>query len=420
MKIGILGYGTVASGLVDIIDNNKDKRNIQIESILVRDIKKHSHRKHSEVLTEDIEDVFKKDLDVIVELLGGLHPSYEYLKRALENKINVVTANKDMLAEFGGELVKVAKENGVSIRFEASVGGGIPVLKPLIESLEGNKIDSISAILNGTTNFILSKMENEGLSYDEALKQAQENGFAEANPESDVMGYDAGRKLSILSTLAYNKRIYWKDLYLEGINNIDVKDIEYAKRIGCTIKLVGNSKLKDEKVSAYVRPVLVDNDNIISKVNNEFNIIVMHGDFLGDVSFIGKGAGKDATGSAVYADILDIIDNRKQNIDSFVQDKIEVNKIVSHRCSALLRFVKPSKENILSVLKSKMNNLELITQDDEIAVMASVEPEYKQNIDEDGDLVFVVDANSEYDINQCLDIIKSNNYCDKFVKILKI
>ena len=318
MKIGILGYGTVASGLVDIIDNNKDKRDISIEGILVRDVKKHEHRKHADVLTDNI---FKKDVDVIVELLGGLHPSYEYLKRAIENKINVVTANKDMLAEFGGELVSLAKENGVCIKFEASVGGGIPVLKPLIESLEGNEIDSISAILNGTTNFILSKMYDENLSYDEALKQAQDLGFAEANPEADVMGYDAGRKLSILSTLSFNKRIYWKDFYLEGINKIEPKDIEYAKQLGCKIKLVGRSKINNGKVNGYVRPVLVGNDDIISKIDNEFNIIVVNGDFLGEVSFVGKGAGKDATGSAVYADVLDIYDNRLNNVDAFIKEK---------------------------------------------------------------------------------------------------
>ena len=346
MKIGILGYGTVASGLVDIIDNNKDKRDISIEGILVRDVKKHEHRKHADVLTDNIEDIFKKDVDVIVELLGGLHPSYEYLKRAIENKINVVTANKDMLAEFGGELVSLAKENGVCIKFEASVGGGIPVLKPLIESLEGNEIDSISAILNGTTNFILSKMYDENLSYDEALKQAQDLGFAEANPEADVMGYDAGRKLSILSTLSFNKRIYWKDFYLEGINKIEPKDIEYAKQLGCKIKLVGRSKINNGKVNGYVRPVLVGNDDIISKIDNEFNIIVVNGDFLGEVSFVGKGAGKDATGSAVYADVLDIYDNRLNNVDAFIKEKVSVDKVVSSECKALIRFKKPLKDKI--------------------------------------------------------------------------
>ena len=400
MKIGILGYGTVASGLVDIIDNNKDKRDISIEGILVRDVKKHEHRKHADVLTDNIEDIFKKDVDVIVELLGGLHPSYEYLKRAIENKINVVTANKDMLAEFGGELVSLAKENGVCIKFEASVGGGIPVLKPLIESLEGNEIDSISAILNGTTNFILSKMYDENLSYDEALKQAQDLGFAEANPEADVMGYDAGRKLSILSTLSFNKRIYWKDFYLEGINKIEPKDIEYAKQLGCKIKLVGRSKINNGKVNGYVRPVLVGNDDIISKIDNEFNIIVVNGDFLGEVSFVGKGAGKDATGSAVYADVLDIYDNRLNNVDAFIKEKVSVDKVVSSECKALIRFKKPQKDKIIQIIKDKFKEAEVIAQDDELAV--------------------VVDAPSECAINDSINFIEDNNYCEDASKILKL
>ena len=390
MKIGILGYGTVASGLVDIIDNNKDKRDISIEGILVRDVKKHEHRKHADVLTDNIEDIFKKDVDVIVELLGGLHPSYEYLKRAIENKINVVTANKDMLA----------KENGVCIKFEASVGGGIPVLKPLIESLEGNEIDSISAILNGTTNFILSKMYDENLSYDEALKQAQDLGFAEANPEADVMGYDAGRKLSILSTLSFNKRIYWKDFYLEGINKIEPKDIEYAKQLGCKIKLVGRSKINNGKVNGYVRPVLVGNDDIISKIDNEFNIIVVNGDFLGEVSFVGKGAGKDATGSAVYADVLDIYDNRLNNVDAFIKEKVSVDKVVSSECKALIRFKKPQKDKIIQIIKDKFKEAEVIAQDDELAV--------------------VVDAPSECAINDSIKFIEDNNYCEDASKILKL
>ncbi|MGM9536087.1 MAG: homoserine dehydrogenase [Intestinibacter sp.] len=400
MKIGILGYGTVASGLVDIIDNNKDKRDISIEGILVRDVNKYAHKKHADVLTSNIDDIFAKDIDVMVELLGGLHPSYEYLKKAIENKINVVTANKDMLAEYGAELVSLAKENGVCIKFEASVGGGIPVIKPLIESLEGNEISSISAILNGTTNFILSKMYDENLSYEEALKEAQDLGFAEANPEADVMGYDAGRKLSILSTLSYNKRVYWKDFYLEGIDKIEHKDIEYAKQLGCKIKLVGQSKLKDGKVNGFVRPVLVDNDNIMSKIDNEFNIIVANGDFLGEVSFVGKGAGKDATGSAVYADVLDIYDKRINNIDAFIQEQVPVDKLVSSECKALLRFKKPQKDKIISVLKEKLIDSEVIAQDDELAVM--------------------VDASSECAINDSLDAIQNNNYCEDMSKILKL
>lgn len=270
MKIAILGYGTVGKGLVQMIEGNKNKRNIEITSILVRNENKYKSSKYANIITESIEDVFEGNIDILVELMGGLHPSYEYIKRALENKINVVTANKDMLAEYGDKLVKIAKENKVSLRFEASVGGGIPVLKPLTESLEGNSIESMYAILNGTTNFILSKMYNEGLPYDEVLKEAQELGFAEANPEADVEGYDAARKLSILSTLAYNRRVYWRDFYLEGISKIDMKDMDYAKKMGCKIKLVGQSNKKNEKVSGFVRPVLVDNNSLLSKIDNEY------------------------------------------------------------------------------------------------------------------------------------------------------
>mgnify|MGYP000126068296 CR=1 FL=1 len=400
MKIGILGYGTVGKGLVQMIEGNKNKRNIEIKGILVRDKEKYKSSKYAKIITENIEDIFNHDIDILVELMGGLHPSYEYIKRALENKINVVTANKDMLAEYGDKLVKIAKENNVSLRFEASVGGGIPVLKPLIESLEGNDIESMYAILNGTTNFILSKMYNEGLSYEEVLKEAQELGFAEANPEADVEGYDAARKLSILSTLAYHRRVYWKDFYLEGISKIDMKDIDYAKKMGCKIKLVGQSKKDKEKVSGFVRPVLVDNDSILSKIDNEYNIVVFNGDSVGEVSFVGKGAGKEPTGSAVYSDLIDIYDKRISNIDSFIQDKIEVEKVISNNCQVLLRFKSPQKEEIIELIKACVDDYEIIEDNDELAIM--------------------VYASSEYEINNILCLIKDKGYCKESRKLLKI
>ena len=400
MKIGILGYGTVGKGLVQMIEGNKNKRNIEIKGILVRDKEKYKSSKYAKIITENIEDIFNHDIDILVELMGGLHPSYEYIKRALENKINVVTANKDMLAEYGDKLVKIAKENNVSLRFEASVGGGIPVLKPLIESLEGNDIESMYAILNGTTNYILSKMYNEGLSYEEVLKEAQELGFAEANPEADVEGYDAARKLSILSTLAYHRRVYWKDFYLEGISKIDMKDIDYAKKMGCKIKLVGQSKKDKEKVSGFVRPVLVDNDSILSKIDNEYNIVVFNGDSVGEVSFVGKGAGKEPTGSAVYSDLIDIYDKRISNIDSFIQDKIEVEKVISNNCQVLLRFKSPQKEEIIELIKACVDDYEIIEDNDELAIM--------------------VYASSEYEINNILCLIKDKGYCKESRKLLKI
>lgn len=400
MKIGILGYGTVGQGLVDVIDNNKEKRNIEIMSILVRDKNKYNKSKYAQIITDNIEDVFSKDIDILVELMGGLHPSFEYIKRALENRINVVTANKDMLAEYGDKLAKIANKNKVSLKFEASVGGGIPVVKPLTESLEGNVINSIYAILNGTTNFILSKMYNEGSSYEKVLKEAQELGFAEANPESDVEGYDAARKLSILSTLAYNRRVYWKDFYLEGISNIDSKDIDYAKKLGCKIKLVGQSKLNNDRVSGFVRPVLVDNNSLLSKIDNEYNIVVLNGDSVGEVSFVGRGAGKEPTGSAVYSDLVDIFDNRLSNIESFIQERIEVDKIIDNKCQALLRFKSPQKEEILHIIKDCIEDFDIINNNDELVIM--------------------VYANSEYEINNLLCLISDKGYCKESSKILKI
>ena len=400
MKIAILGFGTVGKGLVEIIEGNKEKRNIEISSILVRDKNKYKFSKYIDIITENIDDVFREDIDILVELMGGLHPSYEYIKKALNNQVNVVTANKDMLAEYGDKLVKMAKENNVSLRFEASVGGGIPVLKPLTESLEGNSIDSMYAILNGTTNFILSKMYNEGLSYDEVLKEAQRLGFAEANPESDVEGYDAARKLSILSTLAYNRRVYWKDFYLEGISKIDMKDINYAKKMGCKIKLVGQSNKKNEKVSGFVRPVLVDNNSLLSQIDNEYNIVVLNGNSVGELSFVGKGAGKQPTGSAVYADIIDIFENRIANIDQFTQDKIEVEKTINNKCQALLIFKSPKQDEIISLIRSCIEEYDVIDDNDELAIM--------------------VYADSEYEINNILCLINDKGYCKESRKILKI
>ena len=400
MRIAILGYGTVGKGLVEMIEGNKERRNIEITNILVRNKDKYKSSKYSDKITENIEDVFNTDIDILVELMGGIHPSYEYIKRALENKINVVTANKDMLAEYGDKLVKISKDNKVSLRFEASVGGGIPVLKPLTESLEGNDIESVYAILNGTTNFILSKMYDEGLPYEEVLKEAQDLGFAEANPEADVEGYDAARKLSILSTLAYHRRVYWKDFYLEGISNIDMKDIDYAKKMGCKIKLVGQSRKNDKTVSGFVRPVLVDNNSLLSRIDNEYNIVVLNGNSVGELSFVGKGAGKEPTGSAVYSDLIDILDKRISNIDSFMKDKIEVEKTISSNCQVLLRFKSPKKEEIIELIKACVDKYEIIEDNDELAIM--------------------VYADSEYEINNILCLIKDKGYCKESRKILKI
>lgn len=398
MKISILGYGTVGSGLIELLDNNKEKRNIEIGKILVKNKHKHTDKKYFNKVTDSIEDIFSENIDVLVEVIGDVKASLKYIERALKNKIHVVTANKDLIAEYGDYLINLANKNHVNIKFEASVAGGIPVIKPLLESLEGNSIYSISSILNGTTNFILSNMYDNGLSYDEALGQAQNLGFAEANPESDVCGYDAARKLSILSTLAYDKRVYWNDLYIEGITNISEKDIAYAKQLNCKIKLVAHSKYSEGYLNGFVRPVLVDNSSLLANTNNEFNAVILDCDSVGEVSFLGKGAGMLATGSAVYSDILDIFEDRKSCLDSFTKNKIDIQKSINTECSALLRFNCKEKNKLIDIIKNNSNSYDII--------------------DEQNELVLLVNANCEQKIDDSLKLINNLGY--SYSKLIKL
>ena len=289
-KVAIMGYGVVGSGLIELIDKNREnneKNEVVITSILVRNKEKHIASSHNEVITDNVEELFSVESDVVIEVMGGLHPAYDYVKRALTLGKHVITANKDLIATFGYELFKLAKENNVSLKFEAAVAGGIPIIKPLTESLYGNGINSIKAILNGTTNFILTKMDTEDLSYEEALKEAQKLGFAEANPESDVMGYDSARKLAILSSLAFDKRFQWNDISIEGITNIDENDFKYANKLKCKTKLVAESFKCKGGIYTSVKPILVDKESILANINNEVNAVILNGDEIGELLFVG-------------------------------------------------------------------------------------------------------------------------------------
>ena len=368
-KIALMGYGVVGSGLIELIDNNKSKiDNLEVSSILVRCLSKHEGKKYSEYLTDNVEEFFSKEIDIVVEVMGSLHPAYEYVKRALQAKKHVVTANKDLIAEYGGELLSLAKESGVTLKFEASVGGGIPILKPLIESLEGNSIKSIRGILNGTTNYILTKMYNENVDYEEALKEAQALGFAEANPDSDVLGYDAARKLAILSTIAYKNRISWKNINIEGINNLERQDFIYAKELGYRIKLIAESIMEGDQVYASVRPALVKEGSILSTINNEVNGVVFHGDAVGEVSFTGKGAGMLPTGSAVFGDVLDIIRGRKETSENYLNE-ILVNRYIDSEVGVLIRIKTKEKKNVIKKLRLEFPDLQLVGEKrDELAL----------------------------------------------------
>ena len=313
IKVGLLGAGTVGSGVLTVLEENTAEIEkkvgvpIHVSKILVRDMKKAKELSEKYQLTDKIEDIVEDpEIDIVVELIGREHPAKEYIAAALEHKKNVVTANKDVLAKYGKELFPLAEENKVDFMFEASVGGGIPIIRPMSQCLVANNVDEIAGILNGTTNFILTKMIEDGMQFDDALKLAQELGFAERNPAADIEGHDACRKICILASLAYGKHVYPDSVHTEGITKITLEDVRYAEAFHCVIKLIGSVKrLADGKIDIIVAPMLVPNKSQLANIDYEFNGIMVRGDCTGDVVFYGKGAGKLPTASAVVADVID-------------------------------------------------------------------------------------------------------------------
>ena len=317
-SVALLGYGTVGSGVFDLIEKNS-KHTLQtydefinISHVLVRNIRKHQNNKHFKLFTDSFDDIIRSNCDIVIEVMGGIQPAYDYIKAALMNRKHVITANKDLIAEHGEELLLLANKYHVTLNYEASVGGSIPVLRTIKESLAAHPVNSITGILNGTTNYILSKMYNENLSYEVALKDAQDAGFAEADPSSDVLGFDAARKLSILTNLAMNKVIKVKDILIDGITNLDEKDMTTAKKLGYKIKLIGKSINYAHCLHAFVKPVYVGSNSMLGLIDNEYNTVQVDLESIGQMSFSGKGAGKHPTASAIYGDILDVLLNEKK------------------------------------------------------------------------------------------------------------
>lgn len=319
IKIAVLGYGTVGSGVVEVINTNSSSINKKagedIEIKYVLDLRDFPGDPVEKVLVHDFEEIINDpEVSIVAEAMGGLEPAYTFTKRALLAGKSVCTSNKELVAQHGTELLEIAKEKGINYLFEASCGGGIPIIRPLNSSLTADEIDEITGILNGTTNYILSKMTTEGSDFEEVLKDAQDKGYAERNPEADVEGYDACRKIAILSSLAYGKHVDYKDVYTEGITKITATDIKYAKHLGVSIKLLATSKKLNDGFFAMVAPAMISDRNPLYSVNDVFNAIFVHGNVLGDAMFYGSGAGKLPTASAVVADIVDCAKHLHRNI----------------------------------------------------------------------------------------------------------
>ena len=318
MKIAIMGYGVVGSGVGEIISTSQESlkkrcgEDIEIASILdLRDFPDSRFK----CFTKDFNDILNNDeIGLVVEVMGGTKPAYEFTKQLLLHGKHVVTSNKELVAKHGTELLKIAKDNNLNYLFEASVGGGIPIIRPLYSSLVSNELTDIIGILNGTTNYILTQMIKEGKSFETALAGAQENGYAEKDPTADVEGFDTCRKIAILTSLAFGKFVNSEDIQTEGITNITLEDVEYASEFGGVIKLVCMSDRAENGAYARVCPVILKKDHPLAGIDDVFNGILVKGDALGDVMFYGRGAGSLPTASAVVSDVVDIIKHKHTHI----------------------------------------------------------------------------------------------------------
>lgn len=322
VSIGLLGLGTVGSGVIKLIEDRQIELvhqlgcNVSVESVLVRDLEKaRDVIINEELLTTNPEDVINNpDIDVIVEVMGGIEETREYILAAFKAKKNVVTANKDLIALHGPELQEAANESGCDLFFEASVGGGIPLLRSLSDGLVSDRIKKVMGIINGTTNYILTKMDEDGTSYEDALKDAQALGFAEADPAADVEGLDAARKMVILARLAFLSTINLDNVEVDGISNISVDDLEYGKKLGYTMKLIGFAQSGDDDVEVSVQPTLLSNKHPLASVKNEFNAVYVNGEAVGETMFYGPGAGSLPTAAAVMSDVVTAIQNMRLGV----------------------------------------------------------------------------------------------------------
>lgn len=345
ISVAIMGHGTVGSGVAEILTTHKQKlfkavgEELYVKHIL--DLREFPDSPLADRFTKNFEDIVNDiEVRVVVEVMGGTNPAYDFVKRCLQAGKSVVTSNKELVAKHGAELLAVAKENNANFLFEASVGGGIPIIRPLSQCLVANEVDEIAGILNGTTNFIFGKMINDNMDFSDALKLAQDLGYAERNPEADIEGHDACRKICILASLAFGKHIYPDNVYTKGISEITLDDVKYADSLNYVIKLIGDvKKTEDGKLDIMVAPMLLSRDCILSDINDVFNGILVKGDCTGDVMFYGKGAGKLPTASAVVADVVDCAKHLKARKRIFWTDS-DGSQVASYKDSKTAMYIR--------------------------------------------------------------------------------
>ena len=387
IQVAVMGYGTIGSGVVEVLETNKEiikrKTGQDIEVKYILDLREFPGDPHEALIVHDF-SVIEKDEEVgfVVEAMGGVNPAYAFAKACLLAGKHVVTSNKALVAAHGTELLQIARDKQINFLFEASVGGGIPIIRPLTQALSGEKILEISGILNGTTNYILTKMNREGQTFEEALKKAQELGYAERNPEADVEGYDTCRKITILTSLAMEKEVNYEEVYTEGITRITDTDFKYAAKMGTSIKLFGSSRMADGKASVFVSPMMIGPDHPLYGVNDVYNAVMVRGNMAGTLMFYGSGAGKLPTASAVVADIMEASCHMADNIPiGWTAEKQAVSPMEEGKFCYFVRIAGAAAQKLPDV-EAAFGKVRLIELDgmDEFAVLtgAMTESRYRK------------------------------------------
>lgn len=422
VQIALLGLGTVGTGVYKVLKAQKEEishkvgTEIQLKRILVRNTKKAAEKLDDpSVLTTEWKSILEDpEISVVVEVMGGIEPARSYILDALHAGKSVVTANKDLLASHGKELMDAAAEAKADLLFEASVAGGIPIIRPLKECLAGNQISEVMGIVNGTTNFILTKMAEEGMEFQEALALATELGYAEADPTADIEGLDAARKMAILASIAFHSRVTFDDVYTEGITKITATDIRYAKEMGCDIKLLGMAKNTPEGIETRVQPMLIPSTHPLASVRDSFNAVFVHGDAVDDTMFYGRGAGELPTASAVVGDILDAVRNMvfhcRGRIGCTCYKEIPMKKMENVSSAYFLRMQVENRSGVLANIAGVFGN-------NNVSISQIIQKSKKKNRAE---IVVITDEVKEKNFQDSLAVISGMSAVEEISSMIRV
>ncbi len=421
VKAALLGAGTVGTGVYALAGMlgdelvNKTGARLEIKRVLVRDVKKKRDGIPDALLTDNWQEIVNDDeIDLVIEVMGGVEPAKTYITEAVKAGKQVVSANKDLLAEHGQELLSLAENAGCDLQFEAAVAGAIPIIRPLKQSLSASMLTEIMGIVNGTTNYILTKMSEEGMGYEEALKKATELGYAEADPTADVEGYDAGRKIAIMASLAFNSEVVFSDVYTEGITKITADDVHYAKEFGYVIKLVGVARMCDGQIEVKVHPLLIPDSHPLATVRDSFNAVFVHGDACDDAMFMGRGAGKMPTASAVMGDVVIVMRNMVHDNCGWnggvAYKKIPVKPIEETKTRYFLRLKVADKPGALANIAGVLGN-------NDVSIAQAVQ---KRSRDGVAELVVITDSVLERHFNDALMIVKGMSVLKEVSGLIRV